>query len=74
MEKIANALGRKIEFFLNDSFSVPRVIDFEAEKISFYAGEPTEKQEKIANKLLQLMENIDEVMSAKYRFLNISEE
>jgi transcriptional regulator with XRE-family HTH domain len=74
MEKIANALGRKTEFFLSDSFSVPRIIDFEAEKISFYAGEPTEKQEKIANKLLQLMENIDEVMSAKYRFLNISEE
>jgi transcriptional regulator with XRE-family HTH domain len=74
MEKIANALGRKMEFFLNDSFSVPRIIDFEAGKISFYAGEPTEKQEKIANKLLQLMENIDEVMSAKERFLNISEE
>jgi transcriptional regulator with XRE-family HTH domain len=74
MEKIANALGRKIEFFLNDSFSVPQIIDFETEKISFYAGEPTEKQEKIANKLLQLMENMDEVMSAKSRFLNIWEE
>lgn len=74
MEKIANALGKKIEFFLNDTFRVPRIMDFEPEKISFYAGEPTEKQEQIANKLLQLMENIDEVMSAKYRFLNISEE
>lgn len=74
MEKIANALGKKIEFFLNDTFRVPRIMDFESEKIFFYAGEPTEKQEQIANKLLQLMENIDEVMSAKYRFLNISEE
>lgn len=74
MEKIANALGKKIEFFLNDAFHVPQIMDFESEKISFYAGEPTEKQEQMANKLLQLMENIDEVMSAKYRFLNISEE
>jgi hypothetical protein len=49
-------------------------MDFEMGKISFYAGEPTEKQKKIANKLLQLIENIDEVMSAKERFLNISEE
>lgn len=74
MEKIASALGKKVEFFFNDSFSVPQIMDFEPEKISFYAGEPTEKQEKIANKLLQLMENIDEVMSAKDRFLNISRE
>lgn len=74
MEKIANALGKKIEFFLNDTFRVPQIMDFGSEKISFYAGEPTEKQEQIANKLLQLMENIDEVMSAKYRFLNVSEE
>ncbi|HIS46930.1 MAG TPA: helix-turn-helix transcriptional regulator [Candidatus Scybalocola faecigallinarum] len=74
MEKIANALGKKIEFFLNDTFCVPRIMDFEPEKISFYAGEPTQKQEQIANKLLQLMENIDEVMSAKYRFVNISED
>lgn len=74
MEKIANALGKRMEFFLNDTIRVPQIMDFEPEKISFYAGEPTEKQEEIADKLLQLMENIDEVMSAKYRFLNISEE
>ncbi|HAX51410.1 MAG TPA: DNA-binding protein [Clostridiales bacterium] len=74
MERIANALGERMEFFLNDSFSVPRIMDFEPEKIAFYAGETTEKQEEVANKLLQLMENIDEVMSAKNRFLNISRE
>lgn len=72
MEKISNALGKNTEFFLTDSFQVPQIMDFEPEKISFYAGEPTKKQEKMAHKLLQLMENMDEVMSAKYRFLNIS--
>lgn len=74
MEKIANALGKKIEFFLDDSFNIPNMNNFMPEKIAFYAGNPTEKQEEIATKLFQLMENIDEVMSAKGRFLSISEE
>ena len=74
MERIANALGKKMEFFLNDAFSVPQITDFEPEKIAFYAGEPTKKQEEIADKLVCLMENIDEIMSAKSRFLNVSRE
>ena len=74
MEKIANALGKKIEFFLSDSFSIPHINSLAPEKIAFYAGDPTEQQEEIASKLLRLMENIDEVMSAKGRFLNISKE
>ena len=43
-------------------------------KIAFYAGEPSKKQEQIAKQLVELMENIDEVMSAKHRFMNISKE
>lgn len=74
MEKIADALGKKIEFFLSDPFCVPQINEFMPEKIAFYAGEPTEKQEEMARKLIRLMENIDEVMSAKGRFLNISRE
>lgn len=74
MEKIASSLGKKIEFFLGDSISVPPVNEFMPEKIAFYAGEPTEKQEEIASKLFKLMENMDEIMSAKKRFLNISRE
>ena len=72
MEKIADALGQNTGFFLSDSFSVPAVSDFMREKIAFYAGEPTAEQEETAEKLFQLMENIDEVMSAKSRFLNMS--
>lgn len=74
MEKIAEALGKKVEFFLMDSFSVPDINNYAPEKIAFYAGEPTKKQEEIAAKLFQLMENIDEVMSAKDRFLYMSGE
>ena len=74
MEKIANALGQKTEFFLSDTFCIPPIREFMPEKIAFYAGEPTERQEKIAEKLVKLLENIDEVLSAKQRFLNISKE
>ena len=73
-EKIANALGQKIEFFLSDTFCVPQINEFMPEKIAFYAGHPTANQDEIAEKLEKLMENIDEVMSAKYRFLNMSRE
>lgn len=74
MEKIAKALGKKTEYFLSDTFNVSQIAEFMPEKIAFYAGNPTAKQDEIAGKLEKLMENIDEVLSAKYRFLNISKE
>lgn len=74
MEKIADALGYETAFFLSDSFRVPKLNLFMSEKIAFYAGEPTEKQEEIAEKLVRLIENVDVVMSAKHCFLNMSEE
>ena len=72
MEKIANALGQKLEYFLSDTFHVPQISELMPEKIAFYAGSPTDSQDEIAEKLEKLMGNIDEVMSAKYRFLNMS--
>ena len=72
MEKIAEVLGKSLEYFFGDSMEIPQIEDFAPEKIAFYAGEPTEQQEETAEKLLKLLENIDEVMSAKYRFLNIA--
>lgn len=74
MEKIAGALGQKTEFFLNDTLHVPQIAELMPEKIAFYAGNPTAKQQEMAEKLLGLMENIDEVMSAKHRFINMSGE
>ena len=74
MEKIANALGKRMEFFLSDSFCVPQINEYVPERVAFYAGEPTKKQEEMARKLICMMENIDEVMSAKGRFLNMSRE
>lgn len=72
METIAQALGKNVEFFLGDSFYIPNFDVFSTNKIAFYAGEPSEKQEEIASQLMELMENIDEVISAKSRFDNIA--
>ncbi len=72
MEKISSALGQKSEYFLSDTFSVSQINGLMSEKIAFYAGNPTDKQDEIAEKLEKLMGNIDEIMSAKYRFLNMS--
>lgn len=72
MEKIAHGLGKGIEYFLMDSINIPQVENLEINKIAFYAGEPSNKQEQIATQLMELMGNIDEVMSAKSRFENIA--
>ncbi len=72
MEKIATGLGKSIEFFLKDCIEVPHLESFVINKISFYAGEPSVKQEKVSKDLMELMENIDEVLSAKSRFENVA--
>lgn len=74
MEMIAQALGKRVEFFLEDYFEVPQMGGFSMKKIAFYAGEPSKKQEYIASQLMEMMENIDEVLGAKTRFCNIAEE
>lgn len=72
MEKIARGLGKNIEFFLADTINIPQVENFSMNKIAFYAGEPSRRQEQVAKQLMELMENIDEVMSAKSRFENVA--
>ncbi len=72
MEKIAQGLGKSVEFFLADTITVPQIGISSSNKIAFYAGEPSEKQEQIANHLMELMENIDVIMSAKSRFEKIA--
>lgn len=74
MEIIARGLGKNIEYFLADVISIPQAGASTGGKIAFYAGEPTAKQEQTAEQLLELMENIDEILSAKSRFQNIAKE
>lgn len=72
MEKIASGLGKSVEFFLADAIVIPQIGNKEINKIAFYAGEPSQKQEQIVKQLMELMENIDEVISAKSRFENVA--
>ena len=68
MEKIANALGQKMEFFLSEPFIIPKVNVPDSSPLVFYVGEPGKEQEKFAMQLMELIENADEVLSAKGRF------
>ena len=72
MERIARGLGKSVEFFLADSINIPQVGSFAKKRISFYAGDPSGRQERVARELMGLMENIDEVVSAKIRFENMA--
>lgn len=74
MEKIAAALGQKVEYFLDEEFSVPEMFaNTEAEAV-FYVGEPSKEQEAFAMKLMNLIENVDEVLSARHRFAKMMED
>lgn len=71
MEKIAGALGRKIEFFLQDDIEIPDMNGGEGDRVMFYIGEPDSRHEKMAGLLLEFVENMDVVLGAKDRFMNI---
>lgn len=72
MEKIAYGLGKKVNFFLADSVSILSMEEALERKTIFHNGEPTGKQEETVKLLVELMENIDEIMSAKSRFANMA--
>jgi len=69
MEKIADALGKSMDFFLTDEFGNDNAEVFAAAEVVFYAGEPTKKQEEFALNLIELIENADEVLGAKNRYM-----
>ena len=62
MEALSYALGKNIDYFLTDSFG-----SFDKSKsgrLAFYAGEPDEEQISVANKLVEFVENLDEVLNS----------
>lgn len=72
MEKIAESLGQKTQFFLSEPFQISSMEEDYAEKIGYYEGDLMEEQDGIVGKLKKLMDNIDEVMSAKKTFFEHS--
>lgn len=73
MERIARGLGKNVEYFLSDPFCGPSPARLAEGRIALYAGASSEKQEGTAKLLLSLMENIDEVLGAKSRFMGIAQ-
>ena len=67
-KKLSRILTGKQDATGNEDIAVPDIASFDNERIAFYAGSPMGKQEKMAALLLNFMENIDEVLSAKSRF------
>ena len=74
MEIIAGGLGKDVGFFLTDYIVTMHPGYYADNKIAFYAGNPSKKQEHVAKKLVELMENIDEIMSAESRFMNLAKD
>ena len=74
MVKISNALGQKVEFFLAENFKVFKKEFVGTGEIAFYAGEPKQEQEIFAKQLVELIENVDEILSAKDYFTMVSGE
>ena len=70
MEKIAYALGRNTEYFISEDFKVPVITNEDSMEYAFYVGTPSKKQEELAMKLIDLIENVDEILSIKTRFDN----
>ena len=70
MEKIAYALGRNTEYFISEDFKVPVITTEDSMEYAFYVGTPSKKQEELAMKLIDLIENVDEILSIKTRFDN----
>lgn len=69
MEKIASALGKKVEFFLADDFDVQQAEPLDVMQMAFYAGTVNNKQQEFAMQMVELIENVDEILGAKTQFL-----
>ena len=67
MEKIAYALGEKIEFFIGDNISISNNKSVESLNVAFYAGEPKAEQQEFALKLIDFLENLDAVLGVEKR-------
>ncbi len=68
MERISKALGKTAAFFLDDNFTLPSIPTASSTAV-LYAGEPNKAQEKFALQLIEMLENADEIIGARARFM-----
>lgn len=71
IEILSRAAGKDSQYFLDPNFNLNVTYSPSPARIAFYAGSPTEKQTDVANTLIELMENVDIILSAKESFLGL---
>jgi len=62
MEDFSKVFDLEPSYFLNNNFKIENNEDYN--RVLFYIGEPTKKQEQIVDKIQELFENLDSVFSA----------
>ena len=71
LDVLSKAVGKSTGYFLNFEIKINTNYAVSSVRTTFYGGNPTKKQGQVANNLLELMENVDIVMSAKGLFFNM---
>lgn len=69
MEKIAEALGKNVEFFLQEDFKVAEFCPEFPFHPDSYSEEVNQHLESYTIQLVELLQNVDEILSAKSFFL-----
>lgn len=70
MEKLAGALGQKIDYFLQEDFIVSELDDVVDAQYAFYAEMPSEKHHKLVKNLIIFIRNMDDILGAEDRLIN----
>lgn len=70
MEKLAGALGKKIDYFLQENFNLRGFDDVTDAQYAFYAGMPSGKQQELAEDLILFIRNMDDILGAEDRLKN----
>ena len=74
LEALSTAAEKTLQYFLSQNFSVKKNYQSSATRIVFFTlANPQKKQSNIANNLLELMENVDVILSARDSFLCLEE-
>jgi len=64
-EMIASALGKRVDFFIGDNLIEALENEHRGGEVAFYAGEPTVEQQHFAEKIVTMMECMDDILGAE---------
>lgn len=65
IEKISEALGKKMTYFMQDTLSFVKREYQETSSVAFYMGSPNEEKKELANQVFEFLECIDAIMGVQ---------